>query len=415
MKLPAFATILCLAGLAVPARAVLTEVSSVAVSAPADIGSMAVAGVSDEAALTFPSVTNARMAKSVPQGTCTPVPTATTTFSTTDAYAYVFFNISGHASGEQLTRVWYSPDGQIAGSASWSAMSSGYTYCPWAGLQIAGSAVASMPGTWRVRVFSNMITDVAYVDLTFTITSGGGGGGGGFPTITNARMAKSVPQGACTPIPTATTTFSSTDPYAYLFFNISGQASGEQLSSIWYSPDGQIAVRGGWDPLAAGGGYCLTSSLQIAGASAAGEPGTWRVQVFSNMITDVPYVDLTFTITSSGGGGGGGSTGTEMLLSQGRVAVSVTWRNQWNGTSGVGTPVKQLDQYGYFWFTGADNPEVFVKVLDFNNPAYLVFHAALSDLEYTVTFRVVRTNQRYSFKRDAYSVCGLVDTTTVLK
>ncbi|MCG3190813.1 MAG: hypothetical protein L6R30_13860 [Thermoanaerobaculia bacterium] len=105
----------------------------------------------------------------------------------------------------------------------------------------------------------------------------------------------------------------------------------------------------------------------------------------------------------------------EMLLAGGRVAVSLVWKNQYSGTAGVGTPVKQMDQYGYFWFDSASNPEVFVKVLDFGGDSFLVFHSALSDLEYAVTFRVLRTNQAYSFKRDAGSVCGLADGSAVKK
>ncbi|MCC6132272.1 MAG: S8 family serine peptidase [Acidobacteria bacterium] len=121
--------------------------------------------------------------------------------------------------------------------------------------------------------------------------------------------------------------------------------------------------------------------------------------------------DRTVTATFNASGGGG----QEMFLSQDRVAVSLTWRNHYNGASGNGTPVKQMDQYGYFWFDSATNPEVFVKVLDFGGTNYLVFHSALSDLEYTVNFRVIRTGQVYSFNRPPGSVCGLANGDTVRK
>jgi hypothetical protein len=300
------------------------------------------------------------MAKSVPQGACTPIPTATTTFSSTDPYAYLFFNISGQANGEELSSVWYSPDGQIAARGGWNPLSSGGSYCLTSSLQIAGAAAATKPGTWRVRVFSNMITDVPYVDLTFTITSSGGGGGGGFPTVTDARMTKAVPQGACTPLPTATTSFSSTDAYAYVFFNISGQANGETLTRVWYSPDGQVATSGSWSPLSSGTSYCLSAGLQIAGSAAASKPGTWRVRVFSDKILDVPYVDLTFTITSSGGGGGGGGTvaGTWLLTSSARVqGAGAFWQTDLSirntGTSSATVTVKFLGHSG----DGRSGPE----------------------------------------------------------
>jgi uncharacterized protein (AIM24 family) len=104
-----------------------------------------------------------------------------------------------------------------------------------------------------------------------------------------------------------------------------------------------------------------------------------------------------------------------LLLSQDRVSVTLTWRSQYSGTTGKGTAVKQLDQYGYFWFESAQNPEVFVKVLDFGGDSFLVFHSALSDLEYTVSFKVLRTGQSFSFNRAPGSVCGLADGTTVKK
>jgi hypothetical protein len=302
MKTFSLAGFLCILSLASPGYAAPPDRGGATAPATFESATVVPDGAAVQAVLSFPSVTNARTAKSVPQGTCTPLPTSVTSFTSTDAAAYVFFNISGHANGETLTRVWYSPDGQVAASGSWSPLSSGTGYCLSASLQIAGSSVASTPGTWRVRVYSNMITDVPYVDLTFTVTSGGGGGG--FPTVTNAMTAKAVPQGTCTPLPTSVTTFSPTDSAVYVFFNISGQANGETLTRVWYSPDGQVAASGSWSPLSSGGGYCLSASLQISGTSVASTPGTWRVRVFSNMITDVPYVDLAFTVTSGGGGGG---------------------------------------------------------------------------------------------------------------
>lgn len=104
-----------------------------------------------------------------------------------------------------------------------------------------------------------------------------------------------------------------------------------------------------------------------------------------------------------------------LLLSQDRVSVTLDWRSQYSGATGKGTGVKQMDQYGYFWFDSAGNPEVFVKALDFGGDSYLVFHSALSDLEYTVNFKVLRTGQTYSFRRAPGSVCGLADGTTVKK
>jgi hypothetical protein len=112
------------------------------------------------------------------------------------------------------------------------------------------------------------------------------------------------------------------------------------------------------------------------------------------------------------------TSASELLLQLNRVAVTLTWRNQYDpsgNTKGNGTAVKQMDQYGYFFFDSPENPEVFVKVLDFGGNSFLVFHSALSDLEYTLHYRVLRTGITYTFRRDAGSICGLVDVSTVAK
>ncbi len=175
-----------------------------------------------------------------------------------------------------------------------------------------------------------------------------------------------------------------------------------------------------------------TYRIDVSGGSGVFPAGTVATVCFDTASGKCGTSPLGFAIGSlsgsdaSGAGvplsGDGGSavttgcTASDVLsLSQDRVAVTLNWRNQYSGVTGKGTPVKQLDQYGYFWFDSAQNPEVFVKVLDFGGDSFLVFHSALSDLEYTVTFRVLRTGLSYSFKRDAGSVCGLADGTTVKK
>ncbi|MCK6684829.1 MAG: SUMF1/EgtB/PvdO family nonheme iron enzyme [Thermoanaerobaculia bacterium] len=100
----------------------------------------------------------------------------------------------------------------------------------------------------------------------------------------------------------------------------------------------------------------------------------------------------------------------ELLLSRGRVAVSVSWRSQYTGQTGQATPLPQKDEFGYFYFSDASNPEVFVKVLDFGaSSPYLIFYAGLTDFEYTVTFKNVQTGQSISFSKEAGSYNGGAD------
>lgn len=369
MRLPAAVALLSLLASWIPADASghsgAPAASSLAATAPFEIAGMAPDGSAGLAALAFPTITYQRTAKSVPSSGCTPIPAATSSFSTTDEYVYLYFQISGQASGEQLTRVWYSPDGQVAATGQWSPMASGGGYCPWVALKIAGSGPATKPGTWRVQVFSNMIFDVPYVDLTFTISSGGGGGGGGgFPTVTNAMTTKSAPADLCASVPTPATSFASTDSAAVLYFRITGFQNGEGLSAIWWDPSGQLHRRGAWDPLSTQySGYCLADRMDIAGTAAAGKPGTWRVQVFSDKILDVPYVDLTFTVTSSGGGGGGPVAGTWLLTSSARVSgAGAFWQTDLSirntGATNANVTVKFLGHSG----DGRGGPERYVSI-----------------------------------------------------
>ncbi len=78
---------------------------------------------------------------------------------------------------------------------------------------------------------------------------------------------------------------------------------------------------------------------------------------------------------------------TDGLLSQNRVKATVTWKDPYTGASGAGVVVPQGDEFTYFTFSTAANPEVFVKVLGTNDPAWLqLFASGVTTFEYTVTF-----------------------------
>ncbi|MCK6682751.1 MAG: hypothetical protein L6R30_10085 [Thermoanaerobaculia bacterium] len=108
------------------------------------------------------------------------------------------------------------------------------------------------------------------------------------------------------------------------------------------------------------------------------------------------------------------SAAHELLLSNGGVAVSVSWKSQYSGQTGQGTPLPQKDSFGYFYFSDRSNPEVFVKVLDFGPASpYLLFFAGLTDYEYTVTYRNTRTGQAVAFTKEPGSFNGGADNTSL--
>jgi photosystem II stability/assembly factor-like uncharacterized protein len=98
-----------------------------------------------------------------------------------------------------------------------------------------------------------------------------------------------------------------------------------------------------------------------------------------------------------------------LTLSQGRVQVIVEWRSQYSGQSGVAYAIPQQDGFGFFYFSDANNPEVFVKVLDFGGGGALCFVGGLSDFYYKVTFETLRTGQTLVFEKAAGLYLGFAD------
>ena len=78
---------------------------------------------------------------------------------------------------------------------------------------------------------------------------------------------------------------------------------------------------------------------------------------------------------------------TRLCLNGGRFAVEARWRD-YGGNTGIGQAVPLAGgDTGYFWFFGAGNVEVVLKVLDGRalNGKFWVFYGALSSVEYTLT------------------------------
>ena len=97
-----------------------------------------------------------------------------------------------------------------------------------------------------------------------------------------------------------------------------------------------------------------------------------------------------------------------------RVRLAV--RDQRTGRTAAGRATSLEDHFGYFTVPGltalADNPEVFVKIVDGRavNGAFWFFHAALTDLEYTLTVTEEATGRVKTYSKAAGSACGGIDT-----
>ena len=85
-----------------------------------------------------------------------------------------------------------------------------------------------------------------------------------------------------------------------------------------------------------------------------------------------------------------GTTAEQLCLGD-AFAVTVTWKDPRTGNEGVGGTIPMTRDTGGFWFFRESNAELMVKVLDGRsvNGHWWVFHAGLSDVEYTLTVEPV--------------------------
>ncbi|MGK2859733.1 MAG: trypsin-like serine peptidase [Thermoanaerobaculia bacterium] len=108
-------------------------------------------------------------------------------------------------------------------------------------------------------------------------------------------------------------------------------------------------------------------------------------------------------------------TGSLCLL-DGRFKVELAARDQRTGKTGAGLAIPEGDLFGYFSLpelTGqAENPEVFVKVLDARalSGKFWVFYGGLTDLEFTLTVTDSVTGAMKSYSKEGGSYCGNADT-----
>jgi hypothetical protein len=99
--------------------------------------------------------------------------------------------------------------------------------------------------------------------------------------------------------------------------------------------------------------------------------------------------------------------GTLCLLDR-RFAITTTWMNQFNDTSGTGQSVSLSDQSGYFTFTDPTTVELVMKVVPFADRVAF-YYGSLSDYQYTI--KVVDTigGTTKTYVNPAGTYCGGLD------
>ncbi len=100
-----------------------------------------------------------------------------------------------------------------------------------------------------------------------------------------------------------------------------------------------------------------------------------------------------------------------LCLGGGRFAVEAAWRD-FQGNAGTGMAVPVSDGTGYFWFFGAANVEVLLKILDGRalNGHFWVFYGALSSVEYKLTVTDTQTGQMRTYTNAAGHLASIAYT-----
>jgi choice-of-anchor B domain-containing protein len=98
-----------------------------------------------------------------------------------------------------------------------------------------------------------------------------------------------------------------------------------------------------------------------------------------------------------------------LCLSSNRFLAKVTWRNQFNGSSGKGKPKPLSGVTGSFAFTEPSNTELLVKVLDVGGGRILVIWGAMSNLEYTLEVTDTKTGKVKTYHNPPGTYCGGLD------
>jgi hypothetical protein len=99
--------------------------------------------------------------------------------------------------------------------------------------------------------------------------------------------------------------------------------------------------------------------------------------------------------------------GTLCLLNR-QLSASVTWHNQFDGSSGDGRAVPLSEVSGRFSFTDPSNVELVLKALPFGI-VIKFFYGSLSDFEYTITLTNTLTGSVRTYHNPPGTFCGGID------
>jgi hypothetical protein len=144
------------------------------------------------------------------------------------------------------------------------------------------------------------------------------------------------------------------------------------------------------------------------------ETGTYTVQamtLYDFDSTDNPTTGPYTLAITTGSATSCRPDARTLCLNNSRFAVTSNWKTS-DGNTGVGTAVPLTTDTGYFWFFGAANIELVIKVLDARtvNGKYWVFYGALSDVNYTITVTDTEKNTSKTYTNPQGKLASVADT-----
>ncbi len=131
------------------------------------------------------------------------------------------------------------------------------------------------------------------------------------------------------------------------------------------------------------------SLLAYAWTGGSATIGTQGLSARAGLLLEVPPGDYALSVDGSAAAqvraSGSCTAGPFLCLGGNRFRAEVTWKN--GAAAAPAQAVSVSGSTGYFWFLGAQNVELMVKVLDSRavNGNFWVYYGGLTNLEYTLT------------------------------
>ena len=156
----------------------------------------------------------------------------------------------------------------------------------------------------------------------------------------------------------------------------------------------------------------------LMGSSSSTEESS-RLAGLGQVRVSVMPLDVTSVVQTDDSAGQCEPTESRLCLLENRFAIDVSFidpniKDPEVDPEGAATVASSLGtpNTGFFWFFNQENIELAVKVLDGRgiNGKFWLLYGALSDVEYEITVTDTMTMQSKTYRNEARSICGEIDT-----